>query len=159
MSTAPADAPFDLQFVDTMTVHHQEAIEMARAALERAEHSEIKQLSDNIITAQQAEIAKMKQMRDDWYPGRPLAENMEMSGMKMTMQGMDMDKLRSLTGAEFDLEFCRQMIVHHTGALMMANEAIEKAEKNETKSLAADIIKSQSAEIQKMQQWQKSWSK
>jgi uncharacterized protein (DUF305 family) len=58
----------DERFIDAMVPHHQGAIEMAQVALEHAEHDEIKQLAENIVSAQQREIEQMKQWREQWYP-------------------------------------------------------------------------------------------
>jgi uncharacterized protein (DUF305 family) len=58
----------DERFIDAMVPHHQGAIEMAQVALENAEHDEIKQLAENIVSAQQREIEQMKQWREQWYP-------------------------------------------------------------------------------------------
>jgi len=158
-ATNASEAPYDLQFIDTMTAHHQIAIDMANMCDGRAQHPELINLAKNIATTQTDEIAKMKQWRDQWFDAAPPATNMNMSGMKDAMSEMDMAKLQSLTGNAFDLEFIRQMIPHHVGAILMANEAFQKSERNETKLLAGDIIKAQSAEVGKMKEWQKQWSK
>jgi uncharacterized protein (DUF305 family) len=49
----------DKAFIDAMVPHHQGAIEMARVALKNAEHAEIKELTRNIISSQQAEIEEL----------------------------------------------------------------------------------------------------
>jgi uncharacterized protein (DUF305 family) len=72
---------------------------------------------------------------------------MEMAGMSDLMKGMDMRKLESLIGRDFDLESIKQMTPHHEGALKMAQEALQKSERGEIKTLANVIIKSQEAEI------------
>lgn len=58
---------FDQAFIEEMIVHHQGAVAMAQAALQRAKHQEIKQLAQNIITAQTSEIAQMQGWQKDWY--------------------------------------------------------------------------------------------
>ena len=60
--------PFDEAFIDAMIPHHQSAIEMARAALENSDNPKIKELAQNIISAQQREIEQMTQWRQQWYP-------------------------------------------------------------------------------------------
>jgi uncharacterized protein (DUF305 family) len=60
--------PFDRAFIDAMIPHHQSAIEMARVASEKSENPQIKELAENIVSAQQAEIEQLKQWREDWYP-------------------------------------------------------------------------------------------
>ncbi|WP_298819678.1 DUF305 domain-containing protein [Chloroflexus sp.] len=59
--TVPAgDESFDQRFLEAMIPHHEGAIAMARDALQHAEHLEIKQLAEAIISAQEAEIAQMR---------------------------------------------------------------------------------------------------
>lgn len=60
--------PFDKAFIDAMIPHHQSAIEMATVARKESTIPEIKQLADNIASAQQREIEQMKQWREQWYP-------------------------------------------------------------------------------------------
>lgn len=57
---------FDEAFISGMIVHHQGAVEMAKMAEAQAKHDEIKQLSKDIIVAQEKEIAQMKQWQKDW---------------------------------------------------------------------------------------------
>ncbi len=59
--------PFDQRFLAAMIGHHQSAINMAREALTQAEHGEIKQLAQDIITAQEREIAQMRSWQQQWY--------------------------------------------------------------------------------------------
>jgi uncharacterized protein (DUF305 family) len=60
--------PFDKAFIDAMIPHHQSAIEMAQVASEKSTNPEIKTLAENIIEAQQQEIAQLLQWREAWYP-------------------------------------------------------------------------------------------
>ena len=107
MSSSPsaASAPFDLQFIDTMSAHHQGAIDMAQTAESKAQKAELKSFARKIVKDQQREIAQMKQWRDKWYSGRAQAMNMEMPGMMDSMKGMKMDGMKTMTGADFDRMF------------------------------------------------------
>ena len=58
---------FDQAFLSEMIVHHQGAVDMAEAALKDAKHAEIKDLAQNIIAAQNTEIAQMKEWQKTWY--------------------------------------------------------------------------------------------
>lgn len=62
------EKPFDRAFIDAMTPHHESAIEMARVAENKTDNPRIRELAKNIISAQQREIAQMKQWRQQWYP-------------------------------------------------------------------------------------------
>jgi uncharacterized protein (DUF305 family) len=161
MQSSPdaAKAPFDLQFLDTMIAHHQGAVEMAKPAAAKAQHTEVKTLATSIFTDQEKEIAQMRRWREEWFSGNPSAVNMEMAGMMDSMKGMDMKNLESSAGNDFDLEFIGQMIPHHEGAIVMAKEALQKSQKEEIKKLANEIIKAQEAEIKQMKDWQTVWSK
>jgi len=57
---------YDKAFIEMMIAHHQGAIDMAKLSETRAEHDEIKELSKNIITAQEKEISDMMQWQVDW---------------------------------------------------------------------------------------------
>jgi uncharacterized protein (DUF305 family) len=55
-------AEFDTLWLQSMIGHHQGAIEMAKAELAKGENVDAKQLAQNIVSGQQAEIDQMKQM-------------------------------------------------------------------------------------------------
>lgn len=58
---------FDREFLGQMIAHHEGAVAMSRLALQSAGHSEIKTLAEEIIAAQNEEIAKMKEWQSVWY--------------------------------------------------------------------------------------------
>lgn len=61
---------YDAAFISSMIAHHDGAIEMAKLSDSRAKHDEIKQLSQDIIRAQETEITQMKRWQADWdYTG------------------------------------------------------------------------------------------
>jgi len=62
---APGGNLLDLRFLDMMIRHHQGAIRMSKEALERAEHTEIKTLANQIIKSQEAEITQMQEWKRD----------------------------------------------------------------------------------------------
>jgi uncharacterized protein (DUF305 family) len=161
MKSSPnaANAPYDLQFLDTMIAHHQGAVDMAKMVAAKAEHAELKTLAVNVITSQEKEIGEMKAWREKWFAGEAAAMNMEMAGMNDSMKDMDMTKLGSLTGNAFDLEFIKQMIPHHEGAVVMAKEALQKSQRAEIKTMANAIIRDQEAEIKQMKDWHTAWQK
>jgi uncharacterized protein (DUF305 family) len=50
----------DRAFIDAMVPHHRGAIDMAEVALGNAEHREVKELAEDIVSAQEAEIERLK---------------------------------------------------------------------------------------------------
>jgi uncharacterized protein (DUF305 family) len=61
--------PFDRAFLDHMIPHHQGAIRMARAVIDKTRDSELMQLADDIVGGQSAEIEDMNGWRKQWYGG------------------------------------------------------------------------------------------
>ncbi len=57
---------YDEAFIASMIEHHQAAVNMANLSPARAKHNEIKQLSQDIIMAQEKEIKQMKAWQKDW---------------------------------------------------------------------------------------------
>lgn len=151
--------PYDLQFIDTMIQHHQAAIVMAKMVLAKSKNQELRKFAQKIISVQETEIEKMESWRDQWYQFNLDAINMKLPGMTDSMRrmvGKEMDKMEVAEGKEFDEYFFQMMIPHHQGAVLMAKDALQKAEHPEIKKIAGNIISSQEAEIEQMQNWKKS---
>lgn len=166
MDLGPADANYDLRFIDAMTPHHQGAVSMALEAQQKSQRPEIKKLADNIIKSQNKEIAQMKQWRNALYPkasSTPMAYNAQMGHMmpmsSEQMKGMMMEGDLGAADAEFDLRFINAMIPHHESAVTMAQDTLSKSKRPEIKKLAQDIITSQRKEISQMKQWRQAWYK
>lgn len=74
-----------------------------------------------------------------------------MNGMMMGLDGK--------TGDEFDKAFLSEMIVHHRGAVTMAEAVLKNSQRADLLKLAQEIITAQTKEIQMMEGWQKMWFK
>ncbi len=78
------------------------------------------------------------------------------SAMPSMMANMNAS-LQGRAGDAFDREFLAEMIVHHQGAVQMAQLALTSAKHQEIKDLAQGIINAQNNEITEMKAWQKNW--
>jgi uncharacterized protein (DUF305 family) len=78
------------------------------------------------------------------------------AGMHGAMGDM-MAGLEGKTGDEFDQAFLTEMIVHHEGAVDMAEAALQNAKHAEIKTMANAIISAQTGEIAQMKEWLKTW--
>ena len=81
---------------------------------------------------------------------------MNSGSMSQTMGSMMMG-LDGKTGDAFDIAFLEEMIVHHQGAVEMAEAALQNAKHQEIKTMAQAIISAQTAEIAQMKSWLASW--
>lgn len=164
MDLGPADAEFDLRFIDGMIPHHQGAVEMAKEVLQKSKRPELKKLAQDVIASQDKEINQMQQWRTAWYPqapSQPIAWHAEMNhSMPMTKGQVDAMKMSMDLGAadnQFDLRFINAMIPHHEGAVTMAKDVLQKSKRPDIQKLAKAIVSSQQAEIDQMKQWRKAW--
>ena len=152
----------DSHFIEQMIPHHDGAIAMATVALEKSKRPEIQTLARAIIDAQTTEIKDMRAWYKTWYGTDVLdGDTTMMNGGMMSGSGMHMggqDDVRTLGNAnDFDKAFIEQMIPHHQMAIMMAQMLEAGTNRPEMKTLAQNIITSQSAEIEQMRGWYKAW--
>lgn len=165
MNLGPADANYDLRFIDAMRLHHRGAIAMAKVAQQKSQRPEIKKLARNIIEAQSREENELlRKWRWAWYPQashEPVAygsANKSVVPMsKQQQQSMTMHQDLGSADAQFDLRFMNAMITHHQAAITMAQDALKKSQRPEIKQLSQEIIRSQQAEIDQMKQWRQAW--
>lgn len=107
------------------------------------------------MTGDSTENEMMHQMPD----GTMMADE-DMLGESMSMEQMMMDmnaELIGKTGRDFDMAFVEQMIIHHEGAVEMAELALVNAESEDLKTLASEIISAQTKEIELMNSWRAAW--
>jgi uncharacterized protein (DUF305 family) len=177
-ATATATATFndaDVAFAQMMIVHHQGAIQMADLAPSRAQNQDVLALAARIKAAQAPEIDQMTSWLTAWGAAPSMMSGSATSGMGgMDMGGMDMggttsaaessamsmpgmmsgdqmQQLESASGAAFDKMFLELMIVHHQGAIEMAETEIADGSNPEAVALAQKIKSDQTAEIAEIQ--------
>jgi uncharacterized protein (DUF305 family) len=93
-------------------------------------------------------------------PDGSMMMNGDMGDMDMDMGSMMMDmtaRLEGKKGDALDKIFLEDMIVHHQGAVDMAILLRDGTNRAEMKKFAEDIIRVQSAEIEQMKSWERSW--
>lgn len=83
------------------------------------------------------------------------SHNMDMS-MDSQMHTMS-NSLKGKTGDEFDKAFLSEMVIHHEGAVIMAEDVLATSKRPELLTLAKDIISAQTKEINQMKAWYKKW--
>ncbi len=155
----------DQHFIEQMIPHHDDAITMANIALQKAEHSEIKQLAQNIIQAQAAEINQMRQWYKGWFGQNVpdtfagMGHGMGSGTMHMGMMGTQTDTTRLESAQPFDKAFIEEMIPHHQMAVMMAQMLKSSSPRPEMRQLADNIINAQTKEINQMRDWYSQWYK
>jgi uncharacterized protein (DUF305 family) len=169
-ATLPPRSPADVDFMQGMTMHHAQAIEMTALIASHTENQDLRLLGARISRSQSDEIKFMQR----WLAARGESLSMpasEMPGMEPgTQPGTDMSHppplmpgmltpqqmaaLRKAKGADFDRLFLTGMIQHHNGALTMVHDLFDTAGAGQDADLfnfATDADNSQRAEIRIMQ--------
>ncbi len=131
------------EFLEGMIPHHQEAVDTAKEVIARGGSTpEIKKLAADIVMAQEKEIALMKGWYESWYGKAYVADSKDYEPM--------MRDLSALSGASLDKRFLEDMIMHHMGAVMMAQRVQPYIEHQEITDLSKAIVETQTEEIQLM---------
>ena len=133
-------------FYREMIPHHQEAVDTSVLLFISTDDPDLRTLTKSIFKAQTDQILEMRLSYARWYNLIPTG------AMYQSM----MRDLNIVTGRERDIRYVQDMIMHHKGALEMAEKVLTfKDIHEETVIFAKDIIKNQKTEIDFMQNWLK----
>ena len=154
-STAGAHNAQDVTFAQGMIPHHQQALEMAKLAADRASSAKVKDLASRIEKAQDPEIQTMSGWLKGWGEDTDMSSSMpgmdhSSAGMAGMMDSKDMAELKKMSGKDFDTMFLTMMTEHHQGAVEMAKTEKAKGSYGPATSMADDIVTAQTAEITEM---------
>lgn len=169
--TVPASDSVDVEFLQDMSVHHQQAITMAGLERDRTTDAGLKQLAFDIETSQTAQVGRMQGWLEVWgAASSPVGRNY-MTWMStavthtsmgapgagaVTMPGMaspeELKNLRAATGKQQDVLFLQLMLRHHEGGASMLADAAQHATQPEVRNFAAQMLSAQSAEADYMKQ-------
>lgn len=136
----------ELMFASMMIPHHTQAVTMSELALSNSTNPEVLALATAIRDAQGPEIKQMQSWLDEGKYSESESHSMDMGGM---MSDEELAELSTAKGSTFDRLFLEGMIAHHEGAIDMLS-MIKNSTNSEVKKLSADILTSQSAEIEAM---------
>lgn len=145
----------DVDFAKGMIPHHEQAVQMSELVPDRSSDPAVIELAAAISKAQEPEIETMQRFLTEWTGSAATGHeghDMGAMGMQGMVDGATMKRLGTLKGAEFDTLWLQSMIGHHEGAIAMANTEIADGADADAKDLAAEIVKTQQAEIDQMKQ-------
>ena len=144
----------DVMFLQMAVPQHEQGIEMAELASERATSKEIRDLATAIRLTQEDEVAEMKKWLAKW--NQPIAADLDPAAHAGHggMHGADPAVLQVLrdtpAGPEFDTRFLNLLTGHQHGAVELARLEEKDGLNPDARALAGRIIKSRMAEIEQM---------
>ncbi|MDN3452191.1 MULTISPECIES: DUF305 domain-containing protein [unclassified Psychrobacter] len=145
----------DTAFAKGMLGHHRGAVEMAKIQLKYGTDEAMRQLAQDIITAQQAEIDVLNR----WLASHPDAAKPKPNTVAMQqayaegMNNMHGEMTLGVADPMPDMAFARGMLPHHIGAVDMAKVQLEYGTDEEMRQLAQEVIDAQQTEIDIMKNW------
>ncbi|TSD93909.1 DUF305 domain-containing protein [Skermania sp. ID1734] len=167
--STPQPGAVDIGFSQDMTVHHNQAIEMASLALTNTTDGAVRNLAYDILTSQQNQVGQMQGWLAMWgepslptggYMGWMTGDSghggmtMAHSGPVSTMPGMasqaEIAQLRQARGQQLDVLFLQLMLRHHEGGLPMMQYAAQHADVEVVRQLAQTMVNTQQNEAKTM---------
>ncbi|WP_305094600.1 DUF305 domain-containing protein [Prescottella sp. R16] len=170
----PSADSVDVGFAQDMTVHHNQAVDMATIALTKSDDQAVKNLAYDILTSQQNQVGQMQGWLALWDKA-PMPTDGYMAWMTETdghgghgghgasmspdatpasgggaMPGMasprEMAALGQATGQELDVMFLQLMLRHHQGGLPMMEYGAQYADVATVRNLAGKMVETQQGE-------------
>jgi uncharacterized protein (DUF305 family) len=167
----PAADSVDVGFAQDMSVHHQQAVQMASLERDQTTEPVLHQLAFDIETSQLQQIGRMQGWLSLWGASAlPTGGHMAWmaeapghahdvaapSGAVATMPGMasseQLRALRQATGPQRDVLFLQLMLRHHEGGASMLGYAAEHATVPEVRNLASQMLRTQTSESDYLRQ-------
>jgi len=142
----------DLEFVQGMIPHHEQAIQMADMVLRDEVTVSTADLAAEIRAAQAPEIADMRALLAEWGEEEDPHAMHEMDDHSMhgMMTDDDFNSLDAATGVDFERMWLQMMIGHHEGAITMSEKLLADGKHPRVRELAEAIIAAQRDEIARM---------
>ncbi len=157
----PGADSVDVGFAQDMTVHHQQAVEMAAWERDHSTDPVLVQLASDIETTQNSQIGRMQGWLELWGASAlPIDGHMAWMSTPThdhgggtavaAMPGMagptDLAALRAASGRDLDVLWLQLMLRHHEGGAGMLQYGAQHAALPQVRNLAAQMLGSQTAE-------------
>lgn len=150
----------DIGFLQDMSVHHLQALDMCRRVLGRGTGGSVQAAATEVLENQAMEVGQMRAWLADWgsstvppttvmaWMGANQGAGMPLSMMPGYASNEQMSELSTLTGLALGKRWLELMRAHHVGGVMMASEAQNLASSTKVVRLATFQVQAQTFEIE-----------
>ena len=154
MDTLKMSNDFDVDFANSMSIHHEAAIDMSMLQIATGKDSMMIAMAKNIITTQKEGIAQFKKFVMN---SKVTNSKMDNSDSQNILADDMKEMMRNLSGKKMmgsiDDDFAMFMILHHSTAIKMAKDELTFGKQKQMKAMAEKIIATQTAEVNKLVAW------
>ena len=142
----------DVTFATMMIPHHEQAIVMSDMVLPKEDLDPgVRELAQDIKDAQGPEIEQLRGWLEDWGVDQHSHDMSDMEDMDGMLSEDELAALDAAPGPEASRLYLEQMIVHHEGAIEMAQTELDQGANEEVIALAQAILDTQTTEIATME--------
>ena len=144
----------EIDFLSDMIPHHQGAIDSATLLLQKLKSGKTATLAQNIIKAQESEIAEFKELIANKSITTTKISSKEYKGFaekNAKAMAMMMHKMAFKESGNIERDFLAAMIAHHQGAIDASTIALEYTKDEKVLQIAQKIIEDQQNEMSTMQ--------
>ncbi len=144
-----------LDFLAEMIPHHEAAISMSKNILKYTKNPEIISIANTAIKEQTAGVQQMKELQKFLKENPPAPDAKEAEYLKNFSEIYD-TMVTKMAAAKptcnVDIDFLSEMIPHHDGALAMSKNVLNYTKNETLKSIATNIINTQTPQAKKLQE-------
>lgn len=142
----------DFNFISNMIPHHQGAIDSSKLILQHSKNTKIRQIAQNIIKVQEAEIEEFKALlpllKEQKQLYSPKESTLYNKQAKEDMETMEKAMSEIPLAQRVEHDFLMGMISHHQGAVESSKLVLRYTQNESIKAIAQRIVDSQSEEIE-----------
>jgi uncharacterized protein (DUF305 family) len=138
-------ASFEQAFLTNTIDHHFMAVEMGSLCVEKGRKHKLRDVCQDIVENQSAEIEEMRGYLRDWYgtDKEPMMPDDPLDGDMADMEELE----QAAPGREFDVLVSRMFIEHHLLQIARSTRCLRMAYHDELEDLCRRQIRTQAAEI------------
>jgi len=142
------DPEIDQTFMRHMSTHHQQGIELASMAAEKAVSSHLQSLAKLMAASQNGEKRILENWWASWF-GLPMqiCSAQERAAMPGLLDATQTEQLRTVPSTGFDALFVKLMTIHHVGAVKMPDDELRNGSDPRLRVVAHAIRHEQQGEI------------
>jgi uncharacterized protein (DUF305 family) len=137
----------DVTFARQALAHHQQGVDLASMAADRAADDKLKKLAQRIIDVHEPEIARLSSLLEAWGQAAPDDPGFDPAQRDGLISGDELAALAGRSGKEFDRAFAAQVIRHREAGVRIAASETERGTNPGAREVAAATAGSQQSEI------------